>query len=415
MANIKQKLLLQFGAGKIGRSFIGQLFACGGYRVIFVDIDKEIINELNKRHNYSVIIKSNEQSKVINIPNVSGIHFQDQEKIKNSINNADIAAISVGKNALPNVISLLAEGIHERYKNNPQSPLDIILAENMYNAREFVNKELQRYLPSHFPIDDYIGLIETSIGKMVPIMPKEDEETDPLQVFAEPYNTLILDKHAFKNPIPDIDGLAPKENMKAWVDRKIFIHNLGHAAGAYAGYLYNPSFTYIYEVMEVPLLEEYVRKTMKQSAKILYAKYHGEFSWQELEEHIEDLINRFRNSALRDTVYRIARDLLRKLGPEDRLVKPIKDGQKLNLPVSLLLSALVFGFYFRKTDEDGTLFPQDEKFIHFYEQGIPVIMEEICGFNPQNEKENQRIKEAQDIAEKIDNYEDFSEYLKELL
>src|SRR6056297_4116202 len=108
MTNIKQKTLIQFGAGKIGRSFIAQLFARGGYRVFFVDIDKEIINELNRRHNYSVIIKSNDQSKVINIPNVSGIHFQDEEKIINTMIESDIGAISVGKNALPNLIPLLA-------------------------------------------------------------------------------------------------------------------------------------------------------------------------------------------------------------------------------------------------------------------------------------------------------------------
>ncbi|NJK84846.1 MAG: hypothetical protein HC906_01560 [Bacteroidales bacterium] len=85
-----------------------------------------------------------------------------------------------------------------------------------------------------------MGLVETSIGKMVPIMTSKDIEEDLLQVFAEPYNTLILDKNGFKNPIPDIRGLAPKVNMKAWVDRKSFIHNLGHAVAAYIGKLFCP-------------------------------------------------------------------------------------------------------------------------------------------------------------------------------
>ncbi len=401
-----QKLLIQFGAGRIGRSFIAQLFARSGYRVTFVDIDKKIIEELNKRHNYSVIIRSNEENRVLNIPNVSGIHFNDQDSITETIKEADIASISVGKKALSEVIPVLAKGMVARYKQYPKDPLDIILAENMHSAAEYVNRELQKYLPSDFPINNYLGLIETSIGKMVPIMRQEDVEADPLQVFAEPYNTLILDKQTFKNPIPEVEGLAPKDNMKAWVDRKIFIHNLGHAAAAYSGYLYDPSFTYIYEVMETPLLEEYVRKTMQQSAKILQTKYPGEFSWNDLAGHIEDLIRRFKNRELRDTVYRVGRDLFRKLGPDDRLVQPIKKGIEQDKQVDSLLEVLVFGFYFRKTDEHGEMFHQDEEFIQYFQKGVPAVMEQVCGFDP--EKDGGLIKQAQDLAKQIDTTTDFS-------
>src|SRR5690606_24195602 len=116
----------------------------------------------------------------------------------------------------------IAEGLKIRYSAAPDSPLDIILAENMRSAAEFVKNELVKYLPEGFPVDSYVGLIETSIGKMVPIMPLAELEKDPLVIFAEPYNTLILDAKAFRNPIPDVAGLAPKSNIKAWVDRKAF-------------------------------------------------------------------------------------------------------------------------------------------------------------------------------------------------
>ena len=63
-------------------------------------------------------------------------------------------------------------------------------------------EELGRYLPHDYPLNELVGLVETSIGKMVPIMSQKDLEEDPLQVFAEPYNTLIVSKKGFKNPIP---------------------------------------------------------------------------------------------------------------------------------------------------------------------------------------------------------------------
>ena len=46
-----------------------------------------------------------------------------------------------------------------------------------------------------------------------------------------------MDATAFRNPIPPIPGLDPKQHMAAYVDRKSFIHNLGHAASAYLAYL----------------------------------------------------------------------------------------------------------------------------------------------------------------------------------
>jgi mannitol-1-phosphate 5-dehydrogenase len=83
---------------------------------------------------------------------------------------------------------------------------------------------------------------------MVPIMLRKDVEEDILQVFAEPYNTHHTRQERIQKSHPAIAGLAPKDNMKAWVDRKLFIHNLGHASAAYIGYLYNPEFKYVYEL-----------------------------------------------------------------------------------------------------------------------------------------------------------------------
>ena len=54
---VKNKLVL-FGAGKIGRSFIGQVFSRSGYEVVFIDINQQLIDHLNKSGQYKVIIKS---------------------------------------------------------------------------------------------------------------------------------------------------------------------------------------------------------------------------------------------------------------------------------------------------------------------------------------------------------------------
>jgi len=373
-----------FGAGKIGRSFIGQLFGRGGFEVVFVDVFAPVIETLNQRGNYNVIIKS-EKEQVMNVPHVRGVLSTDEEKVANEISNADILAISVGSNVMSKIAPLVAKGLIRRFELSNDRPLDIILAENLRDAAPFFKEKLLPFLPDDYPFEKLVGLIETSIGKMVPIMRESDVAEDILQVFAEPYNNLILDKKAFKNPIPEIEGLSPKENMKAWVDRKLFIHNLGHATTAYLGYLYNPAFVYLYEALAVPVIFKQVRETMLQSANILLKLYPEEFTEKALIDHIDDLLSRFANKHLGDTIFRVGCDLTRKLGPDDRLVGAVRLARELHLPYDRILVSIACACRFMATDENGLRMKDDVEFDLKYSGNAEMIMLEVSGFNETTE------------------------------
>ncbi len=245
----------------------------------------------------------------------------------------------------------------------------------------------KKLLPEDYPFNLLVGLVETSIGKMVPIMALKDREEDILQVFAEEYNTLILDKKAFKNPIPEIDGIAAKDNMKAWVDCKFFIHILGHAAAAYLGYVYNPTFIYLYEALEIPEIYNEVKEAMQEAAGALQKKYPEEFTMEALQNHIDDLLSRFGNRALGDTIFRVGCDLQRKLGPDDRLVGAIKLAQEMNLPFDKILAVLVCGCRFRAADENGKMLDSDVHFAQIYQTGIKNVLIKVCGFDEIGDKD----------------------------
>lgn len=367
-----------FGAGKIGRSFIGQLFSRSGYEVVFVDINKELISCLNREKQYKVVIKDNSGDEVLIINNVKGVCFNDSDKVVDELANASISALSVGQQGLPDAIPVIARALVLRRKLYGSTPLDFIIAENMRNSDQHISNELGRYLPADYPFNELIGLVETSIGKMVPIMSQKDLEEDPLQVFAEPYNTLIVARKGFKNPIPKVQNMDPKENIKAWVDRKLFIHNLGHATAAYLGFKKHSQAVYIYEVLDDPEIFKATRRTMLQSADILMYLYPDEFTYAQLEAHIDDLLHRFRNKALGDTIFRVGCDLYRKLSPEDRMVAPIKAAIDLNKPYDLILNVLLTAVSFRAKDELGNYFPADESFYSELENGVNHILRNIC-------------------------------------
>jgi len=385
-----RKKLIQFGAGNIGRSFIAQVFSQAGFEVVFIDINEKIINELNNKGAYRVIIKKNrEPDEEITVANVRAVNSRDKQRVIEEIAETELIATSVGQGALKAVIPLIAEGIYTKYKGYPQNPVDIIIAENIRDGSSFFQELLSAELPEDFPLPEYIGLVETSIGKMVPIMKDQDKEKDPVWVFAEPYNTLILDGKGFRNPVPPVPSLKAVENIKAYVDRKLFIHNLGHASAAYFGFQNDPSQIYIYQVLENSEVMKKTRNAMEEAAAALLKEYPEDFTEKDLEDHIEDLLTRFKNRSLGDTVFRVGRDLYRKLSKNDRLVGAMLLACRHNLPFPDIARALKASFAFKAADENGKLFPKDSSFINDeLPKGTEHILQKVCGLSPKDPLEN---------------------------
>ena len=370
--------LVLFGAGKIGRSFIGQLFSRAGYEVVFVDKDKVLIEALNRQRSYRVLVCDKHQETIL-VENVRGIHADDRSAVVEEVASADILAISIGKSGLPHIVPVLSEGLLKREQDYPGWALDIILAENMRNADIFLYDELAKQLPPAYPLDERTGLIETSIGKMVPLI--IGDEHDILSVSAEAYNNLIVSKDGFKNPVPKVDGLDAKENIKAWVDRKLFIHNFGHVAVAYIGFMYHPDMKYVWEILEDRTLKKEVKDAMLQSANVLQNIYPGVFAEMQLQEHIEDLLNRFANRSLGDTIFRVGCDLYRKLSPDDRIMIPLMNAYHHQLPYNRILQILLSALSFKCTGSDGEMFPSDIIFHKELEkEGKRKVLQRVCGF-----------------------------------
>ena len=373
--------LVQFGAGNIGRSFIAQLFSAAGYDVIFVDVMDELVNQLNAHGRYRVVIRDT-QAREIWVEHVRAIHGQDTRAVVEALAEADIAATSVGPNALSYLYPTIAQGLRQRFLRYRIRPLDIILAENLRSAATIVRAGLRQQLPDDFPLDAMAGLVETSIGKMVPIMTDAQRREDPLAVYAEAYNQLILDGQAFRNPMPAVPGLVPKQHMAAYVDRKLFVHNLGHAAVAYLGYLADPQLTAIWQAVALPVVADGARAAMEESARALRAAYPQEFTAAALSAHIDDLLRRFANRALGDTIFRVGRDLLRKLSREDRLIGAMLFDQAQGGDYSATARVAAAALEFRALDERGKSSSPDHIFAEdYYPRGLDAVFTEVCGLH----------------------------------
>jgi mannitol-1-phosphate 5-dehydrogenase len=372
--------LVQFGAGNIGRSFIAQLFNAAGYKIIFIDVNPDLLKLLNERGCYKVNIVG-DRDELFTVSNISAIDGRDIPAVAAAIADADIASTAVGSGALPYIMPALAAGLQKRLEEN-KGALDIILAENLRGAAGIVSNYLNKLLPADFPLADMAGLVETSIGKMVPLMTPELLAEDPLQLFAEPYNNLIVDEKAFLNPIPAVPGISAKANMSAYVDRKLFIHNLSHAATAYLGFLKNKDYTFIWQAISDPQIKEKVYQVMVQSAAALIAEYPDEFNTEMLNKHINDLLHRYLNKKLGDTIFRVGRDLPRKLSHDDRIIGAMVLCEKHSLPMNEIADIAVAAMKFHAVDDNGKTAPTDDTFHEkLAKEGIEGILKYISGLD----------------------------------
>ncbi|HEY3285388.1 MAG TPA: mannitol-1-phosphate 5-dehydrogenase [Armatimonadota bacterium] len=366
------KRIVQFGAGNIGRSLVGQLFARAGYEVVFVDAVPAIVEALNERHKYQVVVKDR-VPETLTVSGVRGILARDEEAVAQAVAEADLIGTAVGPKVLPFIYPNLARGLARRNR-----PVSIILCENLRNARLFVRDGLQEYLPADFAWSERVGLVETSIGKMVPIMPAAVRERDPLEVWAEAYNQIIADGEAFLGPPPQVEGLVLKRHFRAYVDRKLFIHNLGHATAAYHGYL--AGCRTLADCMALEGVRAEAQGAMRESAEAVHRQYPEELSREDLAEHVEDLLRRFDNPALGDTVFRVGRDLTRKLESEDRLVGALRLARRHQVECPHILRAIAAALLFRATDEAGLPFPADREAVdRARDEGPEVVLREVCG------------------------------------
>ncbi|HOE67918.1 MAG TPA: mannitol-1-phosphate 5-dehydrogenase [Candidatus Hydrogenedentes bacterium] len=308
---------VQFGAGNIGRGFLGQLFFETGYETTFVDVVPEVIEGLNRRRAYPLRVVE-ETSVDLTIGHVSAIHAGDVEAIAEALAQADLAATAVGVNVLPRIAPALAAGVARRFAQGDAPALNFIVCENMLEAGPFLREKVREHLDPRFysALDEKVGFVEASIGRMVPVMTAEQRAEDPLLVCVEPYCHLPVDACGFKGAIPPLKHMEPLANFGAYVERKLFVHNAGHASTAYLGYF--RGHEYIWQAISDPVVRSEVDAAMQETCAGLVKK-HG-LDAATLREHWADLVHRFHNRALGDTVARVAKDPIRKLGPRDRLI-----------------------------------------------------------------------------------------------
>ncbi len=372
---------IQFGAGNIGRGFIGHLLWESGYTTVFVEVFQELVDNLRQRGSYPLRLLAKDGSvSEFSIDRIRAFPITQEREIAMQVAASQVAFTAVGVKNLPHVVPFLSEGIRLMVKERRDEYFNVFLCENMVDAphrlREGVLEKLKG--EERIFLKERVGFVGTVVARMVPVMGERFGIDDPLCVVAESYHRLPCDAEAIRGPFPQISGLEPVKNFSAEIDKKLFIHNLGHAVLAYIGYL--KGYDFIHQAVGDDEIRKRLTGALDETQQAILRKY-PDLSRDALSLFTRDLIERFANPAMMDTVQRVGRDPLRKLSPQDRLVGAVRLCLSQNVtPVNILFSLGAALHYDWAEDPEAVRLQEMLR-----EKGPERVLQSACGLKLEEE------------------------------
>ncbi len=365
------KQAVHFGAGNIGRGFIGALFSQSGYHVTFVDLADQIINQLNEKKQYQVKLATDQQE-TITIENVSGLNNGTQEnEVIDAITHADYLTTAIGPNILPHIAPLMAKGLTERVKKTDEK-LYVIACENQISATDLLKGYIYQHLDDETKekLAGRVYFFNSAVDRIVPLQNNQGG----LDVLVESYYEWVVES---SESIPPVEGMKIVADLAPFIERKLFTVNTGHAVIAYLGYLEGKST--IDQTLADEKIVKQVQATLGETGAYLVHQYG--LNPDEHNQYINKIINRFKNAYLNDDVTRVGRSPIRKLGPDDRLVRPATEAKKAGLSYTNLARAIASALLFDYQEDKEAIKLQEM----IKENGIPAVLKEVSGLDENSE------------------------------
>ena len=337
------KQVIMVGAGNIGRGFIGAILANGSYHVTFADVNMELIGALNEEKQYCVHVQD-KNPRTFCVTDVDGVSSAGDALVE-PICTAQLITTAVGLRILPIVAKPIAAGIRARMSAKQTEPLNIVACENAIRASSQLKTAVYALLDEETRTfaDACVGFADCAVDRIVP---KASFEA-PLDVAVEEFSEWDVEKSGWKGELPQIDGMALVDNLDAYIERKLFTLNSGHAICAYLGCL--RGHRTILESIQDPAISTIVYKAMQQSGAGLVRKFSMDAVAHQA--YIDRIFARFHNPYLQDEVTRVGREPIRKLAATDRLISPLLTAYGYSLPVDELLFGAAAALRY-ENDED---------------------------------------------------------------
>jgi mannitol-1-phosphate 5-dehydrogenase len=360
--------IVVFGAGATGRAHVGLLAWQAGFEIVFVDKKPYLVAALQRTGCYQVKLYGR-QCEHVTVSGFRVYHSEQRQAVAKEIADAALVLTAVFDHNLPDVAQTLALAVSTCRRAGRQTPLNCIACENMMDSSSTLGRHARHRLKGEDLeyCEEYVGFPDCMISRIVP-----RPEPDPLVMVAEDYNEWTARAESFKGEKPlGLTALELVDNQTARLERKLFIHNGGHAICGYLGF--HRQCTYIHEAVADPVVAGHVVGALDELGEIVRRK-HG-FSAEAIEAYKEDLTRRGAVAELRDEVLRVVRDPVRKLSSRERLVAPALLAEEYGLPRRWIVQGIVAALKYRHPGDLQSLQLAEK----LRQQDLAAVVEEVCG------------------------------------
>jgi len=328
---------VHFGAGNIGRGFVGLLLHEGGYELVFSDVAAPLVDAINGVPEYTVheVGEGGRDTVVTGFRAINSATHPDE--VIDQIAGANVVTTAVGPTILKFVAPHIVAGLALRDPSSP--PLQIMACENAINATDLLRDEIVALSGDAW--DALAGravFANTAVDRIVPAQP----DGGGVDVTVEPFYEWAIERPPFGDEPPVIPGAHFVDDLAPYIERKLFTVNTGHAATAYFGAV--AGVETISGALSDDSIASRVAAALEETSALLVAK-HG-LDPADMASYRDTILRRFRNPALPDTVWRVGRQPLRKLSRHERFVGPAAEAAERDLSVDALVAAMAAALAF---------------------------------------------------------------------
>jgi mannitol-1-phosphate 5-dehydrogenase len=337
---------VHFGAGNIGRGFVGLLLHEGGYDLVFSDVAGALVDAINAVDSYTVHEAGSGGVDHV----VTGFRAvnsaTDPDAVAAEVATADVVTCAVGPTVLRSIAPAIVAGLAQR--PGGAAPLQIMACENAIGATDLLRAEIAAAAgPDAAALMERAVFANTAVDRIVPAQPAGSG----VDVTVEPYFEWAIESAPFGGALPSIPGAHFVDDLAPFIERKLFTVNTGHAATAYFGAL--GGHERISDSLADPTIAARVSAALEETSTVLHA-VHG-LDPVELAAYRATILDRFRNPALVDTVQRVGRQPLRKLSRRERFVGPAAEAAERDLPVGALVAAIAAVLRFDDSQDEQSV------------------------------------------------------------
>lgn len=360
---------VHFGAGNIGRGFVGLILHNAGYELVFADVNAQLIDALAAAPEYTVH-EVGAGSREQRVRGFRALNSATQaEELTSEIATAEIVTTAVGPTILrfiaPHIIAAL------RQRDPQREPLQVMACENAINATDILQDAVIALADEGewAELSGRAVFANTAVDRIVP-----GQSADAgLDVVVESFFEWVIERGPFGDAAPVIPDATFVDDLAPYIERKLFTVNTGHAATAYLGFA--AGHETIAAALADPAVADAVGAALEETSTLLVQKHGLDPDAQRA--YREKILLRFTNPYLEDTVQRVGRQPLRKLSRHERFIGPAAELAERGLAVAGLLNAVVAALDF---DDAG-----DEQSVQMLgllaEASAPAFVSEVMGLD----------------------------------